>query len=550
MSRAASIVSPRWISDSIRSKLLFISGLGTALLLAASLLGMGMAWQSLQHYKTEVIPAHTQDTRILQVLADFKVQVQEWKNVLLRGSDPAALEKYWGQFELREQSVRENANSVLGTLPSSQAREQLSQFLAAHSQAGEGYRRGLQVFKESGFNSAAGDAAVKGIDREPARLLDAAVAAIAANAAASADQAAKRASQGVTLSLVLMAAAIILAFVSFLWLVQKSIITPTRHLADDLGHLARGEFTHPIRLAGNDEIGAMARAAEQVRTEVAAILAEVKDATREIHADAEHLSGISRQLSTGAHVQSDAASTTAAAMEQMAVSIASVAEHAENVNQLSQQSMARTDAGNVKLSELIGEISSVESSVQDIAQAVSEFVRSTEAITQMTRQVRDIADQTNLLALNAAIEAARAGEQGRGFAVVADEVRKLAEKSARSASQIDAVTDVLNTQSHHVEYSIQQGQHSLAASQDMLEQVVEALADTKQAVTAAGEGVQSIAHAVQEQKSASQQVAGHVEQIARMAEENGQAAHANTGAASRMEQVAARLKRAMARFQV
>jgi len=361
----------------------------------------------------------------------------------------------------------------------------------------------------------------------------------------AASQAIADAEQGIYLSLILMAAAIAIAFVTFLWLVQRAIITPTKHLVEDFQHIARGDFQHPIRQAGSDEIGAIARTTEQLRLDVAKILSEVKDSTHELNDSASLLSQVSRQLSSGSHAQSDMAATTAAAMEEMAVSIASVAENAEHVNQLAHQSMQLTEDGNVKLAELIGEITSVESSVEDIARAVTEFVRSTEVITQMTKQVRDIADQTNLLALNAAIEAARAG-----FAVVADEVRKLAEKSAQSATQIDQVTASLGTQSGLVERSIQQGQHALTTSQDFLEQLAMALAEANQAVTNASEGVQSITQSVQEQKSASHEVARHVESIAQMAEENGGSAETNSSEAGRMEQLSDRLKVAVSKFRV
>ena len=355
---------------------------------------------------------------------------------------------------------------------------------------------------------------------------------------------------GIALSLGLMAAAVAMAFFAFLWLVRKNIVTPATQLVRDLDQLAKGDFATPISRTTDDEIGEIAASAEKLRKDLGAIIEKINRIVEVGHSTAERLAATAGQVASGSLQQNEAASATAAAVEEMAVSIASVADNADNVNQVAKEGLEHTVKGNESLSELIGEISSVESSVDAISSSVAEFVRSTEIITNMTRQVKDIAEQTNLLALNAAIEAARAGEQGRGFAVVADEVRKLAEKSAQSASQIDQVTITLGQQSEAVEQAIQNGQKSLQTSQDYLENVAIVLSEANNAVTQTTEGINNIALSVNEQKSASNEIAQNVERISQMTEGNMSAIHENTDASRQMEQLATEMRALISRFRV
>ena len=346
---------------------------------------------------------------------------------------------------------------------------------------------------------------------------------------------------------------LVVAVISFLLsytTVTQLVYKPAHQLINDMSRLAQGDFSTPISNTSQDGIGKIATRAELIRTDLGAIFVRLNELTAEVSKTAKDLSATAQQVSTASIRQNDSTSSTSAAVEQMAVSIASVAENTISVKQISKDSMAHSTEGNESLSALIGELTAVESSVEGIASSVTEFVHSAEAITQITRHVKDIAEQTNLLALNAAIEAARAGEQGRGFAVVADEVRKLAEKSAQSASQIDQITVALGEQSVSVSKALQQGKQSLQSSQDMLENVAMALGDANQTVNQTSQGVDNIAQAVNEQKAASNEIAQNIEKIAQMTEENMAASRTNAIAADRLQQLSSSLDNMVSRFKV
>jgi aerotaxis receptor len=330
-----------------------------------------------------------------------------------------------------------------------------------------------------------------------------------------------------------------------------TIVRPLNDLLTTVLNIqGRGDLTQRATVCCDNEIGQLAKAFN-------ALILNFRGITRETSRNAETVSAAATQLSTAADQlmentmrQSEAASSTAAAVEQVTVSIASVSDSVEETRKASHENLAHTVQGNVGVSQMVGEIDHVESSVQAIAQAVREFVQSTGQITAMTKEVRDIADQTNLLALNAAIEAARAGEQGRGFAVVADEVRKLAEKSAHSAREIDAVTQSIAQQSVAVETSIQTGLQHLTATQDFVEEFAGTLSQTKESVSQVTSSVEQIATAAREQSSASNEIARNVEKIAHMTENNAAAVAETSVAIHQLRDMAGKLRNSVGRFKV
>ena len=330
--------------------------------------------------------------------------------------------------------------------------------------------------------------------------------------------------------------------------IKRSLDTLT-HFMSDLAS-GKGDLTKRMVVDCKDEIGRSAEAFNQFMQGLQKLIHEIQHSAENVATAASQLSATSAHVSQSSQLQSEAAAASAAAMEEMTVSIASVSDSAIEVDQLSKESLRLTRHGNETLSELVGEIDVTESAVKEIASSVQDFVNSTSAITNMTKQVKDIAEQTNLLALNAAIEAARAGEQGRGFAVVADEVRKLAEKSAQSAVEIDAVTRKLGQQSSEVEKSIQKGIKSLQVSQEFMETVAIALGEANGSVTQASHGMDNISSSVKEQNVSSTDIARNIEKIAQMIEENNSAIQQTSAAASDLEQLAATLQGVANRFKV
>jgi methyl-accepting chemotaxis protein len=337
----------------------------------------------------------------------------------------------------------------------------------------------------------------------------------------------------------------------FIYLFIRNVVTgPLEQMVNGLRDIAKGEgdLTRRLEVRGDDEIGAAASAFNDMMAKMAALVRHVSQSASAVSVAARELVGSADRVAASSHLQNQTSSQATGSVERMVSAIASIAESTEQVHGQSRDSLARSEAGNVSLSRLIGEIGAVNGTVQAIAGSVNEFVNSTATIASITREVKDIADQTNLLALNAAIEAARAGEQGRGFAVVADEVRKLAEKSATSASEIDAITLTLGERSDSVRRSIQSGLDHLAASQSSLEEVAEVLGEASGAVARVGQGLDAIAGATDEQRRVSGEVAASIDSIASVARENNTVVEQTTAAAQALEHLAANLQATVGRF--
>jgi aerotaxis receptor len=334
-------------------------------------------------------------------------------------------------------------------------------------------------------------------------------------------------------------------------IILNSILKPLDELRNSIMAIqGTGDLSKRVQVYSDDEIGQTTKVFNAMLLTFRGITREVGNGAETVNTAAGKLTAIANRVKSNSYEQSSASAASAAAVEEMTVSIASVADSIQQVRTIAHESLEHTHKGNETISEMVGEIDGVESSVKTIATSAREFIQSTALISQMTKEVREIANQTNLLALNAAIEAARAGEQGRGFAVVADEVRKLAEKSASSSHQIDEITKSISVQAETVENSIKTSMAHLSTTLECMENFAVILAESSGSVTKVTTGMDEIASAAREQAAASNEIARNIENISQITENNSTSVDEAASASQELNVMAKKLKGTVSIFKV
>ena len=346
------------------------------------------------------------------------------------------------------------------------------------------------------------------------------------------------------------AVVVVVAFGLFLWALQRTIIGPAKTLSSDLERLASGDFHQPVACTTRDELGAIAQSAERIRRDLGALVLQLKQSAQSLVEASGVVGGESQRVAAASSAQTQAASSTASSIEDVTAAIRMVAVNAGNAARQADESLDQSTRAQTHLTELRGSIGRTASVMNEVSGAADAFVENARQITEMTREVREIADQTNLLALNAAIEAARAGEQGRGFAVVADEVRKLAEKSGSSAAAIDTITRSLSERAAGLSHALTQGRNAVGVAESSSDSAAGVITVAHHAVSVAADEVRAINQALEQQSRAASDIAGNVEHIANMSGQNQSAVDTLASSVTRLQSLASRLDELTGRFRL
>ncbi|MFQ1971468.1 methyl-accepting chemotaxis protein [Aeromonas veronii] len=346
--------------------------------------------------------------------------------------------------------------------------------------------------------------------------------------------------------------ALLVFMVVMTWFLTRQICLPLQAVVAQANAIASGDLTHQLERQhiGRDELGMLAKASLKMQENLRGLIEEVVAAVTQLGTAIDEVSAVSEQSAKGIQSQQQEISLVATAMTQMKATVADVAGNTEHTSESASAANTLARKGNQDVQRSLVAITRVAEEIEQAGTLVTELERESAQINVVVDVIRGIAEQTNLLALNAAIEAARAGEQGRGFAVVADEVRTLAGRTQASTGEIVAIIETLQARANQAKEVTGQSCEMIRQCVDQSEQTSNGIQQIEEAVAQIADMAIQIASACGEQDAVSDELGRNVERINESANEVALGADHTARACLELSQLAVGLKQTIGRFRL
>jgi methyl-accepting chemotaxis protein len=334
------------------------------------------------------------------------------------------------------------------------------------------------------------------------------------------------------------------------WLITAQIVGPLLDILKGVERVAQGDLTRDFDNSRRDELGLLQAGMQRMTLSLRELIGGIRDGSVQIASAAEQLSAVTEQTNAGVNNQKVETDQVATAINEMSATVQEVARNAQDASGAAANASREAREGDAVVNRAMAQIVRLATEVGNSTQAMNDLKRESDKIGGVLDVIKAVAQQTNLLALNAAIEAARAGEAGRGFAVVADEVRSLAQRTQQSTEEIEGLISSLQTGTDHVA-SILEGSRALTdSSVDMTRQASASLAGITQAVASIEAMNQQIATAAEEQSAVTDEINRSVMNVRDISEQTSSASEETAASSVELARLGVHLQGLVGRFKV